>query len=68
MSENRTYAFFNLKAGVGFRINERHHLYASYGKAHRELRRNDFEEGVFTAEKLNDYEFRDGGSIPKPRQ
>ncbi|HPF11517.1 MAG TPA: TonB-dependent receptor [Flavobacteriaceae bacterium] len=56
LNEQRRYSFFNPKAGVSLQLNEAHGLYLSYGRAHREPRRSDFEEGVFTAEKLNDYE------------
>ncbi len=50
------YNFFNPKAGITYKINKKHHLYASYGRAHREPRRSDFENGVTKAEKLDDYE------------
>ncbi len=54
VSEN--YNFFNPKAGVSLFINSSNQLYASFGIAHREPRRSDFEQGIFTAEKLTDYE------------
>lgn len=54
---NQNYEFFNPKAGVTFQINPEHQLFAYFGRAHREPTRNDFEEGISTAEKLNDYEF-----------
>ena len=50
------YSFFNPKAGVSFKINDNNQLYASYGRAHREPRRSDFEEGISTPEKLDDFE------------
>jgi len=50
------YCFFNPKAGTSFQLNDENQFYFSYGKAHREPRRSDFEEGLFTAEKLDDYE------------
>ena len=50
------YNFFNPKAGVSFTLNEQHQFYASYGRAHREPTRNDFEEGITTPEKLDDFE------------
>lgn len=56
LNENRTYRFFNPKAGVSFQLDASNSFYASYGRAHREPRRSDFEQGVFTAEKLDDYE------------
>jgi len=53
---DKTYAFFNPKAGISFQLNKSNQFYTSYGKAHREPRRSDFEEGIFTAEKLDDFE------------
>ncbi|NNM23909.1 MAG: TonB-dependent receptor [Flavobacteriaceae bacterium] len=50
------YNFFNPKAGLTYRINRQNQLYGSYGRAQREPRRSDFEQGVFTAEKLDDFE------------
>jgi iron complex outermembrane receptor protein len=50
------YSFFNPKAGVSFRMNEVNQLYFSYGRANREPRRSDFEQEIFTPEKLNDFE------------
>ncbi|HSI69219.1 MAG TPA: TonB-dependent receptor, partial [Gillisia sp.] len=52
-----TYNFFNPKTGVTYNFNKQHQLFAYYGRAHREPTRNDFEEGITTAEKLDDYEF-----------
>jgi iron complex outermembrane receptor protein len=42
--------------GATFHINEAHHVYASYARANREPRRDDFENGINTAERLNDIE------------
>lgn len=53
-SEN--YSFFNPKAGLSFKLTDQNQLYFSYGRASREPNRNDFEQGVFTAEKLDDFE------------
>jgi len=50
------YSFFNPKAGVSFKMNPKNQFYLSYGKAQREPNRNDFENGVITPEKLDDYE------------
>ncbi len=50
------YQFFNPKAGATYTMNPKNQLYISYGKAHREPRRSDFENGVSTPEKLDDYE------------
>lgn len=48
--------FFNPKAGASFKVNEKNQLYASYGRANREPRRSDYENGVTTAETLDDFE------------
>jgi iron complex outermembrane receptor protein len=50
------YSFFNPKTGISFKMNPKNQFYASFGKAHREPNRNDFENGVSTPEKLDDYE------------
>lgn len=50
------YDFFNPKAGAAFQLNQDNQFYFSYGRASREPRRSDFEQGVFTPEKLDDYE------------
>jgi len=56
LAVKETYEFFNPKAGVSYQLNNAHNFYISYGRASREPRRSDFEEGVFTPEKLDDYE------------
>ncbi len=43
-------------ANLLFQLNEKNQFYASYGRANREPRRSDFEQGIFTAEKLDDIE------------
>ncbi|UMB60056.1 TonB-dependent receptor [Lutibacter sp. A80] len=53
---DKNYSFFNPKAGITFKASDLNSFYASYAKAHREPNRNDFENGVNKAEKLNDYE------------
>ncbi len=53
---DQNYSFFNPKTGISHQINSRNQLFAYYGRAHREPTRNDFEEGITTPEKLNDYE------------
>ena len=53
---NRDFNFFNPKAGATFQADKNNQLYVSYGKAQREPRRTDFEEGITDAEKLDDYE------------
>jgi len=53
---NESYSFFNPKAGATFKLNSANQFYLSYGKAHREPSRNDFEQDITTAEKLDDFE------------
>lgn len=50
------YNFFNPKAGLTYELSNKNQLYASYGRAHREPRRADFENGITKPEKLDDYE------------
>jgi iron complex outermembrane receptor protein len=54
--ENETYEFFNPKAGLSYTLNSKNQFYFSYGRASREPNRNDFEQGLFTPEKLDDFE------------
>ena len=51
-----TFTFFNPKTGVTYAISEQQQAYFSYGKAHREPNRNDYENGNPRPEKLNDFE------------
>ncbi|RMA66319.1 TonB-dependent receptor [Ulvibacter antarcticus] len=53
---DETYNFLNPKAGVSLQLNAKNQFYLSYGRANREPRRSDFEQGIFTAEKLDDFE------------
>lgn len=53
---DQNYEFFNPKAGVTFQLDEVHQFYGSYGRANREPRRSDFEQGIFNSEKLDDFE------------
>ena len=53
---DENYSFFNPKAGLTFEANTSNSFYLSYAKANREPNRNDFENGIFTSEKLNDFE------------
>jgi iron complex outermembrane receptor protein len=53
---DESFNFFNPKLGLTYTINEDNNLYASFAVASREPNRNDFENGVSTAEKLFDYE------------
>ena len=53
---DQNFSFFNPKAGLTYQLNSSNQLFAYYGRAHREPTRNDFEEGINSPEKLNDYE------------
>jgi iron complex outermembrane receptor protein len=53
---NENFNFFNPKAGITYQINDSQQLYGSYGKAQREPRRRDFEEGITNPEILDDFE------------
>ncbi len=56
LNEQEKYSFFNPKAGVSLQLNKKNQFYISYGRAHREPNRNDFEQGIFTPEVLDDFE------------
>lgn len=53
---DENYSFFNPKAGLTYKLNLANQFYFSYGKAHREPSRNDYEQGIITPEKLDDFE------------
>ncbi|MCR9181786.1 MAG: TonB-dependent receptor [Flavobacteriaceae bacterium] len=53
---DESYSFFNPKAGLSYQLNTSNQFYLSYGRAHREPTRNDFEGGINTPEKLDDFE------------
>ncbi len=53
---DESYDFFNPKLGATFQVNASNQLYTSYARANREPRRSDFENGINTAERLNDIE------------
>ena len=53
---DENYDFFNPKVGTTYQVNTSNQLYLSYAKASREPRRSDFENGIDTAERLNDIE------------
>ena len=53
---NKSFNFFNPKAGFVYRFKDENRLYLSYARAQKEPNRNDFENGVSTSEKLDDYE------------
>ena len=56
MVVDEQYEFFNPKFGASYSLSKDNQLYVSYGRASREPRRSDFEQGVFTPEILDDYE------------
>ncbi|WP_026451068.1 TonB-dependent receptor [Aequorivita capsosiphonis] len=56
MIYDESYAFFNPKAGLTYKLSSSNQFYFSYGKAHREPSRNDYEQGIITPEKLDDFE------------
>ncbi|WP_127844541.1 TonB-dependent receptor [Psychroflexus aestuariivivens] len=53
---DQDYNFFNPKAGATFQLNSENQFYASYGRAQREPRRTDFENGITDPEVLDDFE------------
>ena len=53
---DENYLFFNPKAGVTFKYDDRNQFYTSYARASREPNRTDFENGSPEAEKLDDFE------------
>lgn len=53
---NEHYNFFNPKAGLTYKLNKLHSFYFSFAKATKEPNRVDFENGVNSPEKLNDFE------------
>ena len=56
LNVNKTYNFFNPKAGITYNINTANQLYFSFARANREPSRTDFENGDPRPEELNDYE------------
>lgn len=60
-----TFNFFNPKAGLTYTLNDKNNIYFSFARAHREPRRDDYENGSFKPEKLNDFElgWRHAGKI-----
>lgn len=53
---DKTFNFFNPKAGLVFRLDDENSFYGSYARANREPNRNDFLGGTSQHESLNDYE------------
>ncbi|MFA5297078.1 MAG: TonB-dependent receptor [Lutibacter sp.] len=56
LNVDEDYLFFNPKAGLTFEANTNNSFYLSYARANREPNRNDFENDIYTSEKLNDFE------------
>ncbi|MEM1337663.1 MAG: TonB-dependent receptor [Bacteroidota bacterium] len=53
---DENYTFFNPKAGITYRPNNKNSIYLSYARANREPARVDFETGTPESESLNDFE------------
>ena len=54
---DENYSFFNPKAGITYKLNNRNSLYLSYARANREPSRSDFESNSnIKPEQLNDFE------------
>ncbi|MCC1484289.1 TonB-dependent receptor, partial [Winogradskyella immobilis] len=53
---DESYTFFNPKAGLVYRANDKNKFYLSYARANREPSRVDFENGSPESESLNDFE------------
>lgn len=60
-----TFDFFNPKAGLTYTVNGKNNIYFSYAVANREPRRDDYENGSFKPERLNDFELGWRYSSPK---
>ena len=61
---NRSYGFFNPKAGVTYRMAPHQRLYFSVARAHKEPNRTDYENGNPLPEALTDFEL--GWRLNKP--
>ncbi|AUC83182.1 TonB-dependent receptor [Lacinutrix sp. Bg11-31] len=54
---DKTYGFFNPKAGLSYNLNDKNNFYFSYARANREASRSDFESNPdIKPEQLNDFE------------
>ncbi len=53
---DKNYSFFNPKAGITYRPDNKNRIYFSYARGNREPARVDFETGDPEAESLNDFE------------
>lgn len=56
LNVDEQYTFFNPKAGITYRPNDKNKFYLSYARGNREPARVDFETGSPEPESLNDYE------------
>jgi iron complex outermembrane receptor protein len=60
LNVDEDFDFFNPKAGLNWQINPNHRVYASFGVAHKEPTRNNYNDGPLTvhprAERLFDWE------------
>ncbi len=54
---NDTFRFFNPKVGASYQLNSKNSFYAYAGITNKEPRRDDYENGSATPERLYDYEF-----------
>lgn len=53
---NDTFRFFNPKAGITYNLSNASSIYGYFGIANKEPRRDDYENGSFKPERLQDYE------------
>lgn len=54
---DKSYSFFNPKAGLSYNLDDKNNLYFSYARANREANRSDFESDPnIKPEQLNDFE------------
>ena len=53
---DESYSFFNPKAGITYKLDNKNQFYGSYARANREPNRTDFENGAPRPERLNDFE------------
>lgn len=53
---NDTFRFFNPKAGLNYQVTTSSNIYAYFGIANKEPRRDDYESGAAKPERLFDYE------------
>ena len=53
---NDTFRFFNPKAGLNYKFNNKNSFYGYFGIANKEPRRDDYENGSINPERLFDYE------------